>query len=419
MKVLVSHPLQQHSYKLASAVKKIDKLDKYLTTVYYDKNKWNYKLISKIISKENVSRMKSRNDIYLTNKTEVIDENKGLIFLFLTKIIKNKRIVNLIAQYLSFNFSRKVVKYCRKNEIDIIISFDNYSSKIFKDLKDDKIIKILDMSSIPIKNILKNYNEYLNSEEITSEEEKSAVNLIKSYTKKMIQNSEVEIKHADYFIVASNYTKNELLKKDIKKSKIFVIPYGVKIEEYKPTLEFNKINKEEISILFVGRMNVAKGFYKVLDVAKNIKNKQIIFYFVGDKKELCIQENLPDNIKIIGSVPKKKIKYFYEKADILILPTLFDGFGLSVIEAMASGCAIITTNNCGASDIVRQENAGIILDKISYKEIELTIHKLINDKKLLNVCKENSMHAAYKYTWDEYNNKIATMLDIIEDRVNE
>lgn len=355
--------------------------------------------------------MKSRKSDLLNDVAVTLLEFRGLIFLLATRLIKNKKLLNKLSHLISKMYANEVIKICERKNVNVIFSFDNYSFDLFERIKDKKIIKVLDMSSIPLKNIKEIYKSKINDMNLDEDEKESLIELNSSYDEEMVERSNLEIKYADYFLVASNYTKNQLLKLNIKDDKIFTIPYGVETDIFKP----NNI-KRDFTVLFVGRMNAAKGFYKLLETAISMNDYNIKFVFVGNLPRRINIDNNYKNIEIISNVPKNKMPEIFGLADVLVAPTLFDGFGLSVLEAMSSGLAIITNGNCGASEIVSSSDCGFVLDDITTKTLQHSINVLYKDRVKLKSCKINARKEAEKYNWKRYEDEIKKALKIIKDR---
>ena len=101
----------------------------------------------------------------------------------------------------------------------------------------------------------------------------------------------------------------------------------------------------------------------------------------------------------------------YAKSKIFILPSLVEGFSLTVLEAMASGCAVISTN-CGGTDeyIVDEENALFVPIKDSIS-IEKKVLALSSDENLINKLAKNGQITAKKYSYDNMYKQFINLLN--------
>ena len=124
-KVLVAHPGRQHSFRVASALKKENLLFQYLTTVYYkDKLNWTH-IVSFFLKGDSLNRAKKRRCIDLQDSDVTqFKEFLGVILLLIQRIDRKRYFTNRLNNYISKSFQIKVAKYAIKNNVDAIISYD-------------------------------------------------------------------------------------------------------------------------------------------------------------------------------------------------------------------------------------------------------------------------------------------------------
>ena len=160
--------------------------------------------------------------------------------------------------------------------------------------------------------------------------------------------------------------------------------------------------REKHIVLAVGRFIYIKGFDILLDAAKNI-SKNVGVYFVGGEPTeeylKFVQENNLHNIHFIGFKNKNDLKKYYIAADISVLPTRGDAWGLVINEAMACGLPVITTNRCIAGlELVKNDVNGYIVPVDDSESIAISINKIINDSLLLEKMATNSLETIKDYT---------------------
>lgn len=98
-----------------------------------------------------------------------------------------------------------------------------------------------------------------------------------------------------------------------------------------------------LSVLFVGRLEQAKGIYDLIRVAKQVKKEKIHFFIAGRGKP-DIDSHALTNVTFLGSVPNQDIDALYDRSDILILPSYAEAFGIVILEAMARGLTILASD---------------------------------------------------------------------------
>ncbi len=184
------------------------------------------------------------------------------------------------------------------------------------------------------------------------------------------------VQKAECITSPTDYLKNLILKNSDAKNcekKIKVIPNGIHPENFDPI-------KKEKKILVVTRLFERKGVQYVIDAMKNIKDHELVICGDGPYKaklEQQISELNVNNIHLLGYVSYERLKYEYESSSIFVFPSSAENFPVVLLEAMASGCAIITTNSTGCPEVVG-DTALLVMPKSS-QDIEKNIIKLIND----------------------------------------
>lgn len=166
---------------------------------------------------------------------------------------------------------------------------------------------------------------------------------------------------ADKIICVSEDSKRILVDKyKIPSEKIKVIPNAVDTKNFYHIAHIQKIPN---SILFVGRLDKRKGIdFLVKSMPYIIKKNPKIKLFIGGKGKLrkplekfIKRNNLESNVEFLGFIPEEKLNEWYNKVEVVVVPSIFEGFGITVIEAMAAGTPVIGRNVDGIRSILPQE----------------------------------------------------------------
>jgi len=216
-------------------------------------------------------------------------------------------------------------------------------------------------------------------------------------------------------ITISNNEKRRLLRfYDIPEEKIVVIPNGVNVEEFKVNVNERRkirsrlrIEDNEVVLMFAGHEFRKKGLKKGLEIIIKslpmIKEDVKLLVIGGDNpvyyKKLASKIGVLNKIVFLGMV--RDIKEYYAASDIFVFPSLHEGFGLVITEAMSSGLPVITTKLTGASELITEGYNGILLNEVDPEELARKINLLIEDEKLRKQIGKNARKTAEKYTWDE------------------
>lgn len=227
------------------------------------------------------------------------------------------------------------------------------------------------------------------------------------------------MKKADYILANSQYTKNDIAKYlDIDKEKIFVayppIQSHFKVLEPPPPAFYNAQGLPEGKeyLLCVGALDAPrKNLTTALDAFKKVyfNNHDIHLLLVGytslkgslkDLRKRIKSLGLSGRVHIITNVPDKDLVAFYNLAKILIFPSLYEGFGLPPLEAMACGTPVIASNAASIPEALG--DAAIFVDPLDADGFAKEIEKLLLDENLYDKMVARGMKQAEKYTWKRY-----------------
>lgn len=211
----------------------------------------------------------------------------------------------------------------------------------------------------------------------------------------------------DKIICLTNIEVQFVEKFNVNKEKIFVIPNGIRKEIFKkgdpkvffkkyqiPTKEFKHI------VLWTGRIHEVKGLENLETAVKQLEN--VLFVFAGPNdnasekiKDLYKNSN---NVIFTGRYKNEDIVHAHAASDLFVLPSLHEAFGIVLLEAMAQGRPVISTNIGGPSEIVKSE-FGILQDPSDQWAWMLNIEKILNNKKLREHMSQSAIKEARKYRW--------------------
>jgi glycosyltransferase involved in cell wall biosynthesis len=108
-----------------------------------------------------------------------------------------------------------------------------------------------------------------------------------------------------------------------------------------------------------------------------------------------------------GKVPASRLKEFYSSADIFILPSSYEGFGLSMLEAMASRIPVVVSPFGGPGDILKHRVHAWLLQSVTPQEISRSIREVLTDRQLGDTLVDNAFELIKnKYTWEKVVDKL-------------
>ena len=134
-----------------------------------------------------------------------------------------------------------------------------------------------------------------------------------------------------------------------------------------------------------------------------ITNKKLKLYGIISKdfQEYLKNIKLNDNIEILNPVKHSELKHVYSSSEVLVQPSLFDGWSMVVTEALACGCPVVTTTNTGASDIIIEDINGYVGPTMDSNSIANNLKKIYSSKIYLERRKISKTVEKYK-DWNLY-----------------
>ena len=185
---------------------------------------------------------------------------------------------------------------------------------------------------------------------------------------------------ADRILVNSNWSRDALIAEGVAAEKIRVIP--VAYEAANDTSTFQRhyprafSAKRPLRVLFLGQVNLRKGVAQLLEAVPLLSGEHVEFWFVGPVQIHVPQElKLHPQVRWFGMAPRVSVESYYRDADVFILPTLSDGFGLTQLEAQAWKLPVIASRYCG--EVVRDGFNGVVLEEVSGEAIAEVIRKFL------------------------------------------
>lgn len=180
-------------------------------------------------------------------------------------------------------------------------------------------------------------------------------------TEAMVERVEEEYVLADRIRVSSDWAKNSMTERGVPAHKIEVIPQPINLMRFRPKSDRNGLGGP-LRVCFVGDLSLSKGFVYLTRAIKNLGTERASLEIVGatgSRHTRGLLEKERRDISVTAA-PGDPVPA-YHRAELFVLPSLHDGFGFVVAEAMACGLPVIVTEDSGASSLVRKGENGWIV----------------------------------------------------------
>ena len=398
------HPTSApHSRSAALALSDTNWLKEIVTSyVYYPRGK-----LAKLLAK---MPMGNRISSELQRRTWIPPQGVLLHSYPGSEIVRMALIKSGLGNYLGWNTSgsidRVYVSLDRKvaqrhlQGIDAVYAYEDVAATTFEAAKPKGILCLYDLP-IPF---------YRTSRDIQAEEAKLFPELATNL--KVIQEpdwklarKEQEVKLADHIFVASSMTKQSLLDIGVEPEKISVIPYGAPVDYFQPQPK----QDNDFRTLFVGRVGLRKGVHYLLKAWRELQlpAAELLLLGVNEFPAGYLRQDW-GNVRHLDSVPHHTLGDYYNRADVFVFPSLVEGFGLVLLEAMACGIPIITTPNTAAPDIITDGVEGFIVPIRDTQALKEKLEWCHAHPQQLKEMGKAARKKAEEFTWALYRQRLSS-----------
>jgi glycosyltransferase involved in cell wall biosynthesis len=220
---------------------------------------------------------------------------------------------------------------------------------------------------------------------------------------------------ADWLVTNSAFTTESLAVAGYPREKILTVALGGP-----PPVHADRLPATRPAVtrfLYVGPASIRKGAHYLLRTWRRVAGPDTELHFYGSMQ-------LPDalrreaesaaggsSIHFHGSVPSVELGTAYLQSSVLVLPTLCDGFGMVVTEALAHGLPVITTRNAGAADVIAQSGNGFVIPAADEDALAETMSWVADHPTDIFDMRSTALASAARWTWNEFRVRLVDALD--------
>ena len=321
----------------------------------------------------------------------------------------NEKIVMKIYQIIHSRFSSSLVSINAK-PIDMIWSMSSFSSLHIKHFQSEGVKCVVDHGSL---------HEKTELDILTSEFNNYGFRPFGNTLNPWIINlQQSEFMDANLVVCCSQLAKISLINNGVPSDKILVNQLGVDLDGFSPSLFRN--DSDIFRFIYVGNMNPRKGVHYLLQAWKLFDDHKAELLLVGSPTIDPVFHNYMSDfmkddsrIRFIGSVSESDLVRYYNESDVFILPSLADGWGMVVLQAMSCGLPVIVSSMTGAKEAVDHGYSGTIIKPGCAESI---LEALMFYRSLPKVTiREMGMNARERvsagYKWEDYGLRAMSIID--------
>ena len=222
------------------------------------------------------------------------------------------------------------------------------------------------------------------------------------------------LRDASKIIVSTKIETEQYKKMGVDEGKIEIVPNGIDLTEYDILPEWREFRKkykikDEKIILYLGRIHKIKGIDLLVkafaDLVKEMDDVRLVIVGPDDGFLLTLKRqiedlNIGDKILLTGLIPEKDKLGAYVDADVYVLPSVYETFPVTILEAFACGTPVIVTDRCGIANIVIDNNVGYVVE-YDKEQLQDAIFKILTNVELRRYFGEGGKKLVReKYSWD-------------------
>jgi glycosyltransferase involved in cell wall biosynthesis len=218
---------------------------------------------------------------------------------------------------------------------------------------------------------------------------------------------DAELALADVVFVASSYTRKTLEAAPGFKGTIAIVPYGSPTLP-KTTAPVERPRSEKLRVLFVGSLGQRKGLSYLFAACRQL-GSAVELTIIGQKPmEACpVLDRELAAVRWLPTCPHQQVLAEMEAHDVFVFPSLFEGFGLVLLEALAMGLPVITTEHTAGPDLIREGQEGFIVPIRSSAAIAEKLELLRLEPERRRDMSHRARRRAREFSWDAYGETLA------------
>lgn len=398
MRIVVAHPGTQHASRLAAQLSRLDVLKMFWTGFAYASGSRMWRLSRGLVPSRLRRKLLNRavNDV-------PADRIRSLPWFEAGEILRKAIMGECEGFYHSRNarFQRKICAEATDGA-DGVVGFDTSSWILARHCRRSGIGFFLDQSiAHPLarkriwETIQHRYPDWGTAFETRRQE--------------ILAAEEEEHALADRIVVASSFTRHTLVEHGVDPDKIRVNPYGVDLERFRA--RDHDPGRHPLRFVFVGSLQARKGVPLLVDVWRHLAPRDAELWLVGTSAP-SVRRLLPGlaGLHVKGPVQNSQLPKIFHDCDVFVFPSLFEGFGLVILEAMASGLPVITTDATAGPDVVTDGQDGFLVPAGDTEALRAKMRWCLENRDHLPGMGEAARRAAEPFTWDAYGERWADSL---------
>jgi len=404
MKVVTVHRGSRDGYQVARGLHDAGLLEALVTDLYWPAEHPAAVAVERLIPAKISTSLRRRHVEHLPSKLVAQCWGSGIAAFAAGK-----------TRWLPFDFGRAAVRWCDRTlgayagrlatqKRAAILSYSYYAHSAFSNYTghQPRILFQLHPHPASVRNILSR-ERLLHPDCASSLDKEWELALPEEDFRRLVD----ETAMADHWLVASQFTKKTLVDAGISPERIGVVPYGIDLDRFKPRQRVRGTG-EPLRLLFVGTLGQRKGIKYLLQALELLPAGSVELTMCGrpvDDLAMLRQSKFP--IRLYPAISADGLAVAYQSADVFVFPSLAEGFAHVLLEAMATGLPIISTNRTAAPDLIAHGQEGFIIEPGDPSELASHIEEFLRAPEKVELMGLAARHRAEHFTWSRFRGDVA------------
>ena len=398
--ITVSHSGKQHAYRHACALQQLGLLRRFVTSTYYKRGRW----------PDRVAQWMPRLDRALQKRwlegfnSQLVTRQLSLEVpeLYFRNVLKDPQRAELAMFERDAAFDRWVASRFAF-ESDIFWGFQGSCLKSLKAVRAAGKIGVCEFATAHVTAAVR-----ILTEEAEKHPEWAGTISNLHFPDWYRERLEQEPHQADCCIAASGFTQRSLEEVGVPSTNIHLLPLAADLDQF----QFAERRSDgPLKVLFVGGIGQRKGIKYLLHAMQQLNSSQIQLSLLGplpaDETPLKAYSKW---FLYLGRSDQAGVVRQMQQADVLVLPSVFEGFGLVIIEAMATGLPVITsTHSCGP-EVIREGIDGFVLKPDDVAGLEEKMTWCADHRKQLSEMGRESHERAQQFSWNSHRERLSEIV---------
>ncbi|MCR9200674.1 MAG: glycosyltransferase family 4 protein [Planctomycetaceae bacterium] len=404
MNVLVAHSGKQHAYQHSYSLQQLGVLERFVTSTYYKRDAWPDRWASRIPRLDIELQKRCLNGL---DPTRVIRRP----LLELPEIWhRNFRGNRAAAEAAMFNRDAKFDRWVARKfatESDLFWGFQGSCLKSLMAAKTAGRIAVCEFATAHVTSAV-----MILKEECERHPEWAGTISNLHFPDWYRERLEAEPKVADICVAASSFTQRSLMEVGVPLENIRLLPLASDIEQF----QFRRRSASgPLNVLFVGGIGQRKGIKYLFEAIERVKSTNVKLKLLGplpvDETPLRAWNHC---FEYLGRTDQEGVVKHMHEADILVLPSVFEGFGLVIVEAMATGMPVIASTHSCAPEVVREGTDGFVLEPDDVDGLTDRITWCAENREQLVQMGVAAHSRAQSFSWDAHRERLARLINSIQ-----